>query len=129
MNVHLASYVSTAFVHYNKKERNVWMCEWEKKTISPQYLLHRYFCISLLLFQLAYLWSNKHLKHESQHKKRSFSLRISSVNLTKSLMENFIFCAVSATNIQTQIKRKNVNHKNLLLSYFNPQPHEIYFKY
>ena len=50
-------------------------------------------------------------------------------NLTKSLMENFIFCAVSVTNIQTQIKRKNVNHKNLLLSYFNPQPHEIYFKY
>ena len=28
------------------------------------------------------------------HKKRSFPLRFSSVNVTKSLMENFFFCAV-----------------------------------
>ena len=32
------------------------------------------------------------------HKIISFPLKISSVNVTKSLMENFIFCAVSHKN-------------------------------
>ena len=41
----------------------------------------------------------EHMQHRILHKKWSFPLRISSVNVTKSalkksLMENFIFCAV-----------------------------------
>ena len=76
------------------KRKEMYECVNEKKCQSvTQYLLHRYFCISLLLFQLAYLWSNKNLKHESPHKKWSFSLRISSVNVTKSLMENYFLCS------------------------------------
>ena len=34
------------------------------------------------------------IEHHSLHKKWSFPLRISLVNVKKSLMENFIFCAV-----------------------------------
>ena len=34
--------------------------------------------------------------YSTLHKKRKFSLRISSVNVSKSLMENFIFCEVTS---------------------------------
>ena len=46
----------------------------------------------------------------TQHKKWSFPLRISSANLKKSLMENFIFCAVSKRQ-SSYIKKKNEKKK------------------
>ena len=61
----------------------------------------------LLVLRAPFAWIFDHPVEQSLHKKWSFPLRISSVNVTKhllkkSLMENFIFYAVNGHKLNTE---------------------------
>ena len=64
---------------------------------------------------------------DTLRKKWSFPLRISSVNVTKSLMENFIFCAVTGGGEDKDDGREdNVIIKSSLLAFLFLQSLKIF---
>ena len=66
------------------------------------------------------LWVGTFLFQLSLPKKRSFPLRISSVNVTKSLMENFIFlCSVCYFSVKGATKSYFTHYSCVVIILFN----------